>query len=147
MENSISTLLIIAITFWFLFLSFTMMITIRTRKNLAKLQDQHLMNLPSKNALTFLDTEILCFLILFQFILLLILELLFFFDILLYEQAIFLKNFVQLCIDNVVISILYPIYIILKTRKYLPRLWDEDSPLIVQNNDFYAVKMSQVSFE
>ena len=42
--------------------TFTVLISIRANKNLKKLEDQHLKNLPANNALTFVDTLILCFL-------------------------------------------------------------------------------------
>ena len=41
-------------------------------------------------------------------------------------------------------SLVFPVYIILKTRRYLPRLWNVNCPLIIQNNDFYSVNMLQV---
>ena len=113
----------------------------KTRNSLRRLQDQHLKNLPSKNALTYLDTQILCFSIILYKI----------FSIM-YVQFLdsdsgedFLFVFVQFCIHDIVLSFLFPLYIILKTRRYLPRLWDDNSPIILQNNDFYAVRLSQVS--
>ena len=50
-----------------------------------------------------------------------------------------------MCLFNIVICFMFPVYIILKTRRYLPRLWDGEAPLILQNNDFYTVRLSQVS--
>ena len=113
----------------------------KTRNSLRKIQDQHLKNLPSKNALTYLDTQILCFSIILYKI----------FSIM-YVQFLnfdagedFLFVIVQFCFHNIVLCFLFPLYIILKTRRYLPRLWDDNSPIILQNNDFYAVRLSQVS--
>ena len=66
-------------------------------------------------------------------------------DVLSWKDSFILRNFVQLVVTNIVVSFLFPVYIILKTRRYLPRLWDADSPVILQNNDFYAVRLSQVN--
>ena len=68
-------------------------------------------------------------------------------DILSQEYFILCVNLFQVIVNNVVICQIFPVYVILKTRRYLPRLWSDDSPLILENNDFYAVRLSQVSPE
>ena len=51
----------IAVTVVLLCVVFSVIISLRTKSYLGKLQDRHLRNLPSKNVLTFLDTQILFF--------------------------------------------------------------------------------------
>ena len=128
-----------------LILIYTVLITFKTNKYLRNLQPQHFQNLPSNNALTFLDTQLLCFFLLFYFMVGLLLIFLRLVDILSRDNLILFTNLFQLCMNNLVISLIFPVYVILKTRRYLPRLWSEDAPVILQNNDFYAVRLSQVS--
>ena len=128
-----------------LIFTFTVLICIRTNKNLRKLEDQHLKNLPANNALTFVDTLILFFLFYSIFFLKRVLVSVFYFDFLTLELFAFWISFFEFLMFNIIISFVFPIYIILKTRRYLPRLWDDNSPLILQNNDFYAVRLSQIS--
>ena len=117
--------------------------SIKTRDNLRKLQNQHLKNLPSRNALSYLDTQILCSSLIANIIFTMIIFELFIDESGEDSYSIFI--FVQFCVHNIGLSVLFPLYIILKTRRYLPRLWDDNSPIILQNNDFYAVRLSQVS--
>ena len=131
--------------FWSLLFTFMLMISLRTKRNLRKLQDQHLANLPSRNALTFLDTEILCFIILFQFFINSFLYYMFFLGVLPRDSLVFLTNLTQMLITNITLGVVFPTYIILKTRRYLPKLWNDDCPLILQNNDFYSVRINQIS--
>ena len=46
---------------------FTVLLNIRTKRSLKRISDQHLKNLPKKNALTFLDTQIAFGSIIIQF--------------------------------------------------------------------------------
>ena len=128
-----------------LIFTFTVLISLRTIRNLRKLQDQHLKNLPAKNALTFVDTVLLCFLSFSNFLVQRVLLSVFMLDLLTYEVFAFWINFLEFFLHNIIICFVFPIYIILKTRRYLPRLWSDDSPLILQNNDFYAVRLTQIS--
>ena len=128
-----------------LIFTFTVLLGFRTNKNLRKLQDQHLKNLPANNALTFVDTLILCFMSYSNFLVQRVLLSVFMFDLLTYEAFAFWIHFLEFVTFNVIISFVFPTYIILKTRRYLPRLWYDDSPLILQNNDFYAVRLTQTS--
>ena len=59
-------ILMTILVIWSLCSLFTILISLKTRNNLKKLQHQHLENLPANNALTYLDTQILCFIILLQ---------------------------------------------------------------------------------
>ena len=144
-EENIDDLLKISTAAIVLIFTFTVLVSIRTNKNLRKLQDQHLKNLPANNALTFVDTLILCFLSYSNFFVQRFLISVYNFDFLAFEALAFWVNFSEFFMCNIIISFVFPIYIILKTRRYLPRLWDDNSPLILQNNDFYAVRLSQIS--
>ena len=93
----------------------------------------------------FADTQILCYLLLCQFFSSTFLHTMFVFDVLSWKDSFSLRNFVQIVLTNVVLSFLFPVYILMKTRRYLPRLWNDDSPIILQNNDFFAVRLSQVN--
>ena len=128
-----------------LLIIFTIINSLRTRRNLKKLEEQHLKNLPCQNAMTYLDTQIYIFLLIFQFLIRLILRSLVDLGLLSVETTFYLLNVSQMIITNLLLSFVFPIYIILKTRRYLPKLWDSDSPLILENNDFYLVRLSQVS--
>ena len=128
-----------------LIFTFTVLISLRTIRKLRKLQDQDLKNLPANNALTFVDTLLLCFLSYSNFLVQRVLLSVFMLDFLTYEVFAFVINFIEFFLHNIIISFVFPIYIILKTRRYLPRLWSADSPLILQNNDFYAVRLTQIS--
>ena len=58
-QKSFPTLMVTAAVFGFLFFIVIVLSSIRTRRNLEKIQDQHLKNLPAKNALTFLGMGLL----------------------------------------------------------------------------------------
>ena len=139
-----SIILIIGLAFCILFFIFHVLIGLRARKNLRKLKDHHFKNLPSRNALTFLDTQILCFLSNINFLLQAIIHFLVLYGALSWEVTLFIENLVQFVVSNIMISFIFPLYIMMKTRRYLPKLWDDDSPLILQNNDFYAVRISRL---
>ena len=143
--NRQSNLVFITLTFLFLFFFFAILIGVRTRKNLSKLKDDQLNNLPSNNALTYLDTELLSFFLFSYTFLQSFKYFLFVFETISWELTLSLAIWIQLVFNLVILALVFPVYIILKTRRYLPRLWDENSPMIVQNNDFYAVRLSQVS--
>ena len=123
----------------------TLLISFKTHNYLRNLHPQHFKNLPSNNVLTFVDTQMLCFFLILYFMIGLLIVFLRHIDILSRENFIMCLNLFQLVINNVVICLIFPVYVILKTRRYLPRLWSDDSPLILENNDFYAVRLSQVS--
>ena len=125
----------------------TLLISFKTHNYLRNLQPEHFKNLPSNNVLTFIDTQLMCFFLIFYFLLGLFVLYLRLFVLISRENVIFYLNLLQLVINNVVICLIFPVYVILKTRRYLPRLWSDDSPLILENNDFYAVRLSQVSPE
>ena len=61
------------------------------------------------------------------------------------ETSEMLGSFTQMLITNIVLGLVFPVYIILKTRRYLASLWDDNALIIKQNNDFYALRLSQLS--
>ena len=144
-ENSPPKLVFITITFLFLYFFFTILIGVRTRKNLRKLKDDQLKNLPANNALTYLDTELLSFLFFTYVFLQCFKYFLFLFEIISWQLTLALANWLQVAFNLLVLALIFPVYIILKTRRYLPKLWDDNCPVIIQNNDFYAVRLNQVS--
>ena len=144
-DLAVTPLMIIGVIFWFLLLVFTILLSLRTRKNLIQLRPQHLNNLPARNALTFLDTQIVCFLLLLQFMLMFTFHSMYLLNVFSRETSELLGSLTQMLLTNILLSLVFPVYIILKTRRYLPSLWDDKFPLIVQNNDFYAVRLCQIS--
>ena len=135
----------VAIAFCSLSFFFTVALVLRTRENLRKLEKQHIVNLPSNNALTYLDTLILCSLVFVFFWSRVFLIFLFSLNIIDWQDLFFANNLCHLMMIDIVMSFLFPVYIILKTKRYLPRLWDDNSPIILGNNDFYASRLSQIS--
>ena len=142
-KRNLSSLYYMATAFLVLNSVFTLMVSLRTRSNLKKLQENFLKNLPANNALTYLDTQILCFSIIIFFFVQWLRSMLFLFDIISWKNAFLLLNLFDL-IFIFLVSLVFPVYIILKTRRYLPRLWDVNCPLIIQNNDFYSLNILQV---
>ena len=138
-------LLMIPTVFSVLSIVFTVLLTVRTNTILTNIQQQHLQNLPAKNALTFRDTQILFVSTVIQFFVLSVISILFYFLFISPDQFIILKAILHLIIDNVFICFVFPIYIILKTKKYFPRMWDDNSQIFKQNNDFFAENPSQVN--
>ena len=135
MEPNQQFLYMIPSIFCVLSLLFTVLLTCRTNTLLKTIQPQHFQNLPSKNALTFLDTQILFVSIIVQFFVISFISILSYFLGISHDQFIFLKVILHFFIDNVFICFIFPIYIILKTKKYFPRMWNDNSQLLHQNND------------
>ena len=119
-ETGQSKIVFITIAFLFLFFFFTILIGVRTRKNLRKLNDDQLKNLPSNNALTYLDTELLSFLLFTYVFLQSFKYFLFVFDIISWELTLTLANWIQLVFNLLVLTLGFPVYIILKTRQAGP---------------------------
>ena len=124
---------------------FAVCIHLKTKSILENLQHQHFKNLPSKNALTFVDTQILFISVTIQVFLVNFPSLLLSFQLLSQEKWIIVRVITHFCLNDVLVCVVFPIYIILKTKKYLPRLWNDSSPIINENNDFYAENPAQVS--
>ena len=43
------------------------------------------------------------------------------------------------------VAFIFPIYIIIKTKRYLPKLWDDSQQIIGQNNDFFSINPATVA--
>ena len=122
-----------------------LLISIKTMSVLKDLDNQHLKKLPSKNALTFRDTQILFFTLTSQYFSISVLSVLSALQIISGHQTLILKATTHFCINDLIISLVFPIYIILKTRKYLAKLWDDSAPTLQENNDFFAENPNEVS--
>ena len=144
-ESNQQFLLMVPTAFCVLCLVFIALLTLKTNAILDKMQHQHLQHLPAKNALTFLDTQILLVSIIVQFFIIIFISILFYFLYISHDTFIILKATFHLFLDNLCICSIFPVYIILKTKKYFPRLWDDNSPMLKQNNDFFMENPSQVS--
>ena len=143
-EHNQQFVLMIPSVFCVLGLVFTVLLTRRTHTLLKKIQPQHFQNLPSKNALTFLDTQILFVSIIVQFSVISFISILSYFLFISHDQFIILKVILHFFIDNGFICFIFPIYIILKTKKYFPRMWNDSSQIFQQNNDFFAENPSEI---
>lgn len=120
------------------FVAFTVFIYIRTHKYLKKIPPEHLKNLPSKNALTFLDTYILLLLLIIRFILAKLIFFLHLQDYFSFDVSLTVSIILNVSLNDIFLSLVFPAYIILKTRRYLPKLWNDDGQHVPRNNDFYA---------
>ena len=137
--------IIIVLVILLLCIIFAVIITRRTYKYLYKLQDSHLHNLPAKNVLTYIDTLILFSLISGSCMIMLILVLSFQLDILSFENVNLATCIISLILDDIVVGFIFPIYIIIKTKRYLPKLWDDSRPLVGGNNDFFSTNPATVA--
>ena len=125
-------------------LVFSVIITIRTKSYLTKLQDRHLRNLPSKNALTFLDTQILFWILSASSLLKSIVIMFQQSGFLSFDNLLIVNNIISLVWDNFGACFIFPIYIILKTKRYLPKMWDSSRQIVAENNDFYCINPATV---
>ena len=125
---------------------FSVIITIRTyNKHLSKLQDSHLCNLPSKNALTYIDTLLLFSILSGSFLLKAFFTLSWALDFLPFDAVNLINCIISLIFDDIGVSFIFPIYIIIKTKRYLSKLWDESREIIVRNNDFFSENPATVA--
>ena len=143
--RSLGYYLIVPVVVLILSVISTLLISFKTHNYLRNLHPEHFKNLPSNNVLTFIDTQLMCLFLMLNFLCGIFLIFLRLIEVLSEQTAKFSNNFFQLVFNNVLMCLIFPVYVILKTRRYLPRLWSDDSPLILENNDFYAVRLSQVS--
>ena len=89
-------------------LVFTVLLSCRTNTILKKIQPQHLLNLPSKNVLTLLDTQILFVSIIIQFFVISVIHILFHFLLISHDQFVIQKAILHLIIDNLFICFVFP---------------------------------------
>ena len=124
---------------------FSLIISKRSKKYLSKLHNSHLRNLPSKNALTYIDTLIL-FAILSGSVIFHSFFLLFWMlDKVSFDNLNLISNSITLIVDDIGLGFIFPIYIIIKTRRYLPKLWDDSREIIGENNDFFSTNPALVA--
>ena len=124
---------------------FSLIITKRVYTHLSKLPDSHLRNLPTKNALTYIDTLILFFVVSGSIILKSLYSLFWAIDVFSFDTANLLSCLTSIIVDDIGLGFIFPIYVIIKTRRYLPQLWDESSQIIGENNDFYSTNPATVA--
>ena len=120
---------------------YVLLISKRTYKYLDSLNDNDLQNLPAKNILTFRDTKVLVMMIYLGFIMYNTFVLLEYLNLISLKTMMDLHFLEKFIFGDLLFSFLYPIFIIRKTKKYLPELWsnsNEVQPMLPQNNDFFA---------
>ena len=107
--------------------------------------ESHLRNLPAKNALTYIDTLTLFSIVSgFSFIRFFGV-LLWTLDILSFDNLDLVINITSIISDDIGVGFIFPIYIIIKTKRYLPKLWDDSREIIGENNDFFATNPATVA--
>ena len=52
---------------------------------------------------------------------------------------------ISIIVDDIGVAFIFPIYIIMKTKRYLPKLWDDSRQIILENNDFYSSNPTAVA--
>ena len=134
-----------AMAIYSLCIFFSYLITKRAYAYLSKLPDSHLGNLPAKNALTYIDTLILFALVSGSYILKSLFALFWTFDFLSFDNANLLSSITSIIVDDIGLGFLFPIYIIIKTQRYLPKLWEDSREIIGENNDFYSINPATVA--
>ena len=137
-EADTSIPMMIATVGFVLLAVFSVFIYIRTQQYLKNIQPEHQKNLPAKNALTFLDTYILLLSLTVRFLLARLIFYLHQQDYFSFEVSFTARTILNVCLNDVFLGLVFPLYIIMKTRRYLPKLWNDDCQHVQQNNDFYA---------
>ena len=137
-EADTSTPMRIATVGFVLLAVFSVFIYIRTQQYLKNIRPEHHKNLPAKNALTFLDTYILLLALTVRFLLARLIFYLHQQDYFSFEVSFTVRIILNVCLNDVFLGLVFPLYIILKTRRYLPKLWNDDCQHVQENNDFYA---------
>ena len=124
---------------------FSLIITKRIYIYLSKLQECYLRNLPAKNALTYIDTLVLFSILSGSMMIRAFVASLWSLNILSFEDMDFVNCIISLIVDNIGVDFIFPIYIIVKTKRYLPKLWDDSRQLIGENNDFFSINPATVA--
>ena len=107
--------------------------------------ESHLRNLPAKNALTYIDTLTLFSIVSGLSFIRYIEILLWTLDILSFDNLDLVTNITSIISDDIGVGFIFPIYIIIKTKRYLPKLWDDSREIIGENNDFFATNPARVA--
>ena len=113
----------------------------RTYEYLDSLNDNDLKNVPGKNILTFHDTKVLVIMIYLGLIVYVFNTLLEYQDFISLKTMIHLHYLQKFILGDLILSFVHPIFIIRKTKKYLPQLWSDSNEvetMLFKNNDFYA---------
>ena len=117
---------------------FSLIIIRRTKTYLNKLHDNQLRNLPAKNAMTYIDTLILFYVLSGSLIIKTCCMLFLIFDSSLSDPTNLIICVISIIVDDIGVGFIFPGYIIIKTKRYLPKLWDTSRQIILENNDFYS---------
>ena len=136
---------IIGIVMLSLCVIFSLIIARRTNVYLRKLPDSHLRNLPAKNALTYIDTLILFSVLAGSNFIKIFCILSWKLDFFTFDNMNLINCIISMIVDDIGVAFIFPIYIILKTKRYLPKLWDDSREIIGENNDFYATNPATVA--
>ena len=123
---------------------FSLIITRKTYIYLNQLQHSHLCNLPAKNALTYIDTLILYSIVCGTSLVKLFCNIMWIFDIISHQNVNLVNYIITLIVDDIGVAFIFPVYIIIKTKRYLPKLWDDSRQIIGQNNDFFSINPATV---
>ena len=107
--------------------------------------ESHLRNLPAKNALTYVDTLTLFSIVSGLSFIRYIEILLWTLDILSFDNLDLVINITSIISDDIGVGFIFPIYIIIKTKRYLPKLWDDSRQIIGENNDFFSTNPATVA--
>ena len=137
--------MIIALVLFSLCVIFSLTITRRTYIYLNKLQGSQLPNLPAKNALTYIDTLILFSIISGSSILNSFCVLSWTLDFVSFDTSNLLTCLISIIVDDIGVGFIFPLYLIMKTKRYLPKLWDDSREIIVENNDFFSINPAAVA--
>ena len=137
-ETETSLPAMIASVLFVLLTVFSVLIYLRTQEYLEKIQPENQKNLPAKNALTFLDTCILLLSLSIRFVLAKLIFFLHLQDYFSFQVSHMARIILNVCLNDIFLGLVFPVYIIMKTRRYLPKLWNDACQHIPQNNDFYA---------
>ena len=124
---------------------FSVIITVRTYRYLSKLQDIHLCNLPAKNVLTYIDTLILLSIVSGSGFIKLFCTFTWIFDVFSWDEINLVTCIFSIIVDDIGVGFFFPIYVIIKTKRYLPKLWDDSRQIVVENNDFFSINPATVS--
>ena len=118
---------------------FSLIIIRRTKTYLNKLPDNQLRNLPAKNAMTYIDTLIL-FYVLSGSLIIKAFCMLFWIhntNTSLSDQTNLILCVITIIVDDIGVGFIFPVYIIMKTKRYLPKLWDTSRQIILENSALY----------
>ena len=62
-----------------------------------------------------------------------------------FDNANILSCLTSIVVDDIGLGFIFPIYIIIKTKRYLPKLWNNSREIVGANNDFYSTNPATVA--